>query len=250
MRGWLRRLFARDAAERRVLAAGGRRLRSGRGSAYVEFAFLAPLFLMMASLLIELATFWDASVMANHTAWQVGRIMKVKPDGGKALFKINTLDAESELAKQAASGVNDVIKLLNEFGDQRTLTTVMLMSGSSMGYTGVPGHEMGDLLSIIVKAPMEMLTDGENGLSKMLAESLTKSMNLPDLSQIGLPTGDLLGGLANTLMQAIAQPIFNAVAKQLLKPVTTWAQNALNGVGTKISDALAQKDSSVSATQH
>ena len=101
MRGWLRRLFARDAAERRVLAAGGRRLRSGRGSAYVEFAFLAPLFLMMASLLIELATFWDASVMANHTAWQVGRIMKVKPDGGKALFKINTLDAESELAKQA-----------------------------------------------------------------------------------------------------------------------------------------------------
>ena len=250
MRGWLRRLFARDAAERRVLAAGGRRLRSGRGSAYVEFAFLAPLFLMMASLLIELATFWDASVMANHTAWQVGRIMKVKPDGGKALFKINTLDAESELAKQAASGVNDVIKLLNEFGDQRTLTTVMLMSGSSMGYTGVPGHEMGDLLSIIVKAPMEMLTDGENGLSKMLAESLTKSMNLPDLSQIGLPTGDLLGGLANTLMQAIAQPIFNAVAKQLLKPVTTWAQNALNGVGTKISDALDQKDGSFSATKH
>ena len=250
MRGWLRRLFARDAAERRVLAAGGRRLRSGRGSAYVEFAFLAPLFLMMASLLIELATFWDASVMANHTAWQVGRIMKVKPDGGKALFKINTLDAESELAKQAASGVNDVIKLLNEFGDQRTLTTVMLMSGSSMGYTGVPGHEMGDLLSIIVKAPMEMLTDGENGLSKMLAESLTKSMDLPDLSQIGLPTGDLLGGLANTLMQAIAQPIFNAVAKQLLKPVTTWAQNALNGVGTKISDALGQKDGSFSATKH
>ena len=251
MRGWLRRLFARDAAERRVLAAGGRRLRSGRGSAYVEFAFLAPLFLMMASLLIELATFWDASVMANHAAWQVGRIMKVKPDGKNTeLFKIKTLDAKSDIAKQAGSGVNDVIKLLNQFGDQRTLTTVMLMSGSSMGYTGVPGHEMGDLLSIIVKAPMEMLTDGENGLSKMLAESLTKSMNLPDLSQIGLPTGDLLGGLANTLMQAIAQPIFNAVAKQLLKPVTTWAQNALNGVGTKIADAVGQKDVSFSATKH
>lgn len=249
MRGWLRRLFARDAAERRVLAAGGRRLRSGRGSAYVEFAFLAPLFLMMASLLIELATFWDASVMANHAAWQVGRIMKVKPDGKNTeLFKIKALDAKSDIAKQAGSGVNDVIKLLNQFGDQRTLTTVMLMSGSSMGYTGVPGHEMGDLLSIIVKAPMEMLTDKENGLSKMLAEAL--AAKVPDLSQFGLPTGDLLSGLASQLLGVIAQPIFNAVAKQLLKPVSEWAQKTLNGIGTKISDALDQKDGSFSATKH
>ena len=249
MRGWLRRLFARDAGERRVLAAGGRRLRSGRGSAYVEFAFLAPLFLMMASLLIELATFWDASVMANHAAWQVGRIMKVKPDGKNTeLFKIKTVAAESEIAKQAASGVNEVIKLLNQFGDQRTLTTVMLMSGSSMGYTGVPGHEMGDLLSIIVKAPMEMLTDKENGLSKMLAEAL--AAKAPDLSQFGLPTGDLLSGLASQLLGVIAQPIFNAVAKQLLKPVSEWAQKTLNGIGTKISDALDQKDGSFSATKH
>ena len=249
MRGWLRRLFARDAAERRVLAAGGRRLRSGRGSAYVEFAFLAPLFLMMASLLIELATFWDASVMANHAAWQVGRIMKVKPDGKNTeLFKIKTLDAKSDIAKQAGSGVNDVIKLLNQFGDQRTLTTVMLMSGSSMGYTGVPGHEMGDLLSIIVKAPMEMLTDKENGLSKMLAEAL--AAKVPDLSQFGLPTGDLLSGLASQLLGVIAQPIFNAVAQSLLKPVSEWAQKTLNGIGTKISDALDQKDGSFSATKH
>ena len=249
MRGWLRRLFARDAAERRVLAAGGRRLRSGRGSAYVEFAFLAPLFLMMASLLIELATFWDASVMANHAAWQVGRIMKVKPDGKNTeLFKIKALDAKSDIAKQAGSGVNDVIKLLNQFGDQRTLTTVMLMSGSSMGYTGVPGHEMGDLLSIIVKAPMEMLTDKENGLSKMLAEAL--AAKAPDLSQFGLPTGDLLSGLASQLLGVIAQPIFNAVAQSLLKPVSEWAQKTLNGIGTKISDALDQKDGSFSATKH
>lgn len=249
MRGWLQRLFARDAAERRVLAAGGRRLRSGRGSAYVEFAFLAPLFLMMASLLIELATFWDASVMANHAAWQVGRIMKVKPDGKNTeLFKIKTLDAKSDIAKQAGSGVNDVIKLLNQFGDQRTLTTVMLMSGSSMGYTGVPGHEMGDLLSIIVKAPMEMLTDKENGLSKMLAEAL--AAKVPDLSQFGLPTGDLLSGLASQLLGVIAQPIFNAVAQSLLKPVSEWAQKTLNGIGTKISDALDQKDGSFSATKH
>ena len=249
MRGWLRRLFARDAAERRVLAAGGRRLRSGRGSAYVEFAFLAPLFLMMASLLIELATFWDASVMANHAAWQVGRIMKVKPDGKNTeLFKIKALDAKSDIAKQAGSGVNDVIKLLNQFGDQRTLTTVMLMSGSSMGYTGVPGHEMGDLLSIIVKAPMEMLTDKENGLSKMLAEAL--AAKVPDLSQFGLPTGDLLSGLASQLLGVIAQPIFNAVAQSLLKPVSEWAQKTLNGIGTKISDALDQKDGSFSATKH
>ena len=249
MRGWLRRLFARDAGERRVLAAGGRRLRSGRGSAYVEFAFLAPLFLMMASLLIELATFWDASVMANHAAWQVGRIMKVKPDGKNTeLFKIKALDAKSDIAKQAGSGVNDVIKLLNQFGDQRTLTTVMLMSGSSMGYTGVPGHEMGDLLSIIVKAPMEMLTDKENGLSKMLAEAL--AAKAPDLSQFGLPTGDLLSGLASQLLGVIAQPIFNAVAQSLLKPVSEWAQKTLNGIGTKISDALDQKDGSFSATKH
>ena len=249
MRGWLRRLFARDAGERRVLAAGGRRLRSGRGSAYVESAFLAPLFLMMASLLIELATFWDASVMANHAAWQVGRIMKVKPDGKNTeLFKIKTLDAKSDIAKQAGSGVNDVIKLLNQFGDQRTLTTVMLMSGSSMGYTGVPGHEMGDLLSIIVKAPMEMLTDKENGLSKMLAEAL--AAKAPDLSQFGLPTGDLLSGLASQLLGVIAQPIFNAVAQSLLKPVSEWAQKTLNGIGTKISDALDQKDGSFSATKH
>ena len=67
--GWARR----SAEDRRTLRAGGRRLRGARGSAYVEFAFLAPLVLMMASLLIELATFWDASVMANHAAWQVAQ---------------------------------------------------------------------------------------------------------------------------------------------------------------------------------
>ena len=246
MRGWLRRLLVRSAADGRALRAGRRRLWGIRGSAYVEFAFLAPFFLMFASLLIELATFWDASVMANHAAWQVGRIVKVKQDA--SLFKIKAIKPDSEVAKKAAAGLNELIGLANEFGDQRTLTTVMLMSGSAMGYTGQPGHELGDLFSVLVSAPIALLTDEDGGLSAAIGKDLAGK--LPDLSSIGISSGDLLGGLASTLMEAIAQPILNAVVKEVLTPVTSWAQRTLNGLGEKISKALEQDGATFSYTKH
>ncbi len=230
----------------RWLKRAARRVSAERGSAYVEFAFLAPFFLMFASLLIELATFWDASVMANHAAWQVGRIVKVKQDA--SLFKIKEIKPDSEVAKKAAAGLNELIGLANEFGDQRTLTTVMLMSGSAMGYTGQPGHELGDLFSVLVSAPIALLTDEDGGLSAAIGKDLAGK--LPDLSSIGISSGDLLGGLASTLMEAIAQPILNAVVKEVLTPVTSWAQRTLNGLGEKISKALEQDGSSFSYTKH
>ena len=246
MMGWARR----SAEDRRALRAGGRRLRGARGSAYVEFAFLAPLVLMMASLLIELATFWDASVMANHAAWQVARIVKVKQDA--KLFKIKTVDfEEGSIGETAASGLNKAIKLLNEVGDQRTLTTLMLMSGSSMGYTGVPGHEMGDLLTLIVSEPLKALTKDSGGLGdalgKLLDEKTSALSSLEDLK--ALPDG-MLSGVSNALVNTVVRPVIAAVANSVLTPVVTWAQKQLNGLGEKISGALDQKGGSFSSAKH
>ncbi len=250
MRGWLRRLFGCDAAEGRVLRAGRRRARAERGSAYVEFAFLAPLLLMFASLLIELATFWDASVMANHAAWQVARIVKVKPGAKDAtIFQVKTIDAEKDSLKETlVGGANAGIDLLNTFGDQRSLTAILLLSGSSMGYAGTPGNEMGDLLDLILIKPLDALSKGSKDgfdLSKAFSEALS---GLSGSSGSGI--SGLSDGISELLMTAIVKPVIGAVGSALLTPVVGWAQTQLNNLGGKISGALDQKGSEFSAMKH
>ncbi len=247
MRGWLRRLLGRDAAEGRVLRAGRRRARAERGSAYVEFAFLAPLLLMFASLLIELATFWDASVMANHAAWQVARIVKVKPNAKDAtIFQVKTIDAEKGSLKEAlVSGANAGIDLLNTFGDQRSLTAILLLSGSSMGYAGTPGNEMGDLLNLILLKPLDELAKGsKDGFD--LSQAFSEAMSGASASGIS----GLSDGISELLMTAIVKPVIGAVGSALLTPVVGWAQTQLNNLGKKISGALDQKGGEFSAMKH
>ena len=55
-----------------------RRLGSPRASVFSEFAFLAPVMVLLLSAMIEMAAFWDTQVMAHHTAWQIGRIAAVR----------------------------------------------------------------------------------------------------------------------------------------------------------------------------
>lgn len=244
---WQRLLRPRSAADARVLGAGRRRMRSGRGSAYMEFALLAPVLLMVCSLLVELATFWDASVMANHAAWTVGRIVKVKASAKDAqIFQVGKVAAEDgSLKKTAVDGLNKAVGALNTFGDQRSLATAMLMSTCSMGYVGTPGDELKDLFHAIVTEPLDAVAKEIPG---MLKTELTKpTAKLPVGG--GLASA-LLGALADKLTQAIVDPIINAVTEKLLSPVTGWVEKQLSAVGGKISGLLDQKEGGFSRAKH
>ena len=53
------------------------RLASGRGAVFVEFAMTFPIVLALTLMCIQLCMFWDATAMANHTAFTLARIAKV-----------------------------------------------------------------------------------------------------------------------------------------------------------------------------
>ena len=59
-----------------------RRIASPRASVFTEFAIVMPVVAMICSAMIEIVGFWDAQVMANHVAWQVGRIVMVRGSDG------------------------------------------------------------------------------------------------------------------------------------------------------------------------
>lgn len=140
---------------------------------------------------------------------------------------------------------NAGIDLLNTFGDQRSLTAILLLSGSSMGYAGTPGNEMGDLLNLILLKPLDELAKGsKDGFD--LSQAFSEAMSGASASGIS----GLSDGISELLMTAIVKPVIGAVGSALLTPVVGWAQTQLNNLGKKISGALDQKGGEFSAMKH
>ena len=115
--------FRRDSKLKKTAA---RRLKSPRGSAYLEFALVLPIVVMVISAMIEFTSLWDAKIMANHAAWTVGRIATVRA-GERDAAK----SSESLIGKKPAS----VVDLLNPEKqiDGMYVATTLLMSTCSMG---------------------------------------------------------------------------------------------------------------------
>lgn len=112
-RNWIGRFRKNDAATARLVC---RRFASGRGTAFLEFAMVLPVLLAVTTFIIEICMFWDATVMANHTAFTLARIAKVNVVAGKVAFP-------SALKIKSTSIV-----------DSEKLTTTMLMMTATTGW--------------------------------------------------------------------------------------------------------------------
>ena len=105
---WLTRNDGRRRIER-----AKRRVASPRASVFTEFAIVMPVVAMICSAMIEIVGFWDAQVMANHAAWQVGRIVKcgyAPWANSYSLYGITrrydyTLDSNKKLIKQDRTNI-------------------------------------------------------------------------------------------------------------------------------------------------
>ncbi len=112
-RNWLGRFRKNDAGTARLVC---RRFASGRGTAFLEFALVLPLLLAVTTFIIEVCTYWDATVMANHTAFTLARIAKVNVVAGKVAFP-------------------SALKIKNtSIMDSEKFTTTMLMMTATSGW--------------------------------------------------------------------------------------------------------------------
>ncbi len=270
LRGWTSRIFERSRADARVVAAGRRRLRGSRGAAFLEFALLAPFFLMVCSLMVETAVFWDASVMANHCAWSVGRILKVKAAAkdGTTIFKLNELGKSKdkkegeekgileEIKETGYSGINKLINRFNFLGDQRNFLTVMLMSTCSIGYVGVPEDDLKNLFKTVVSEPLDdlkgVLTNWIKSFTGDEAEK-DRKIDFKTISSISdlMSIGEVVKtALLNFVADKILQPIINAVFDKVLKKVTDKVEELLQKAGVKLEKLLEQEEGNFSSLKH
>ena len=145
-----------------------RRIASPRASVFTEFALVMPIVAMVCSAMIEIVGFWDAQVMANHTAWQVGRIVMVR--GSDGLVFSSSIDKKSktgikgssmpDVLKKMLSGLDTVIKGANKFNNRGNITAMFLMSTCGIGYFGAsPGQTLSDGFTSLCKSVVTALTE-------------------------------------------------------------------------------------------
>ncbi|MEG2062799.1 MAG: hypothetical protein RR007_03935 [Kiritimatiellia bacterium] len=224
----LRKIFPkRSTADRRALQRGHRRMCAGRGAVYLEFALLAPLFLAMLSMLVELATLWDATVMANHTAWTVGRMVKVKSSKDMSFFakKFEPIKDMGGLSSCLQS-VNNEINAVNRLNNQANVATVLLMSTCTMGSIS-SNSVIGNLVEDLLIAPSIALL----GEIKIDATGFSEAFAASQGGKLGN-----LGGMAAMLAAKILGPmvdnVIGSIATALLKPAQSWLSGKVSAIST------------------
>jgi len=217
--GWLTR---NDGAKKSRLK---RRLKSPRGSVFSEFAIVMPIVLLMCSAVFELVGFWDAQIMANHAAWQVGRIASVRGDDGMAfsdaVTKISKTGVISEKMPQAIQNilkplVTSIGGTINKFNDRGVITTMFLMSTCEIGYYGSsPGTALADAVDTLISKTIE-------GITKSIEESVSA---LADVNFDWLPGSssdvirNLISKILNKLINVALKPIFEKIGSALSEAV-------------------------------
>ena len=196
--------------DRRFLVRARRRVRSTRGAAYAEFAFVAPLLALVISAMIELTGFWDAQVMANHAAWTVGRIATVRPN-------IYTPNAQGQIVDMP-SYVRTAFSALTggspNFAHRGSIATMFLMSTCGIGYFGgTAGTSVTDLLKNLITAPIRALQDKLPAyLAKIVTETIVPKIPISDegiMKKIAEKLNELLG----SAIEAAIAPICDALCK-------------------------------------
>ena len=223
-----------------------RRVASPRASVFTEFALVMPIVAMVCSALIEIVGFWDAQVMANHAAWQVGRIVMVRGSDGLAFS--SSLDNKSktgikgsgmpDVLKKMLGGLDSAIQGANKFNNRGNITTMFLMSTCGIGYFGAsPGSTLADGFTALCKSVVSSLTED---IPKWIKEGVAS--NMPSFigggeSGIGGFVQDLVKGIVDKLTDLALKPVVNGMQKLLQK-----AFNAIFGKdGAKIDSLFSGK---------
>ena len=219
MFGWLTR---KDGT---WLARAKRRMASSRGSVFSEFALIVPIVVLVCSALIEIVGYWDAQVMANHAAWQVGRIAMVRGSDGLEFSsniskKSKTGIAGSDMPdalKKALASLDTAIQGANKFNNRGTIATMFLMSTCGIGYYGgTPGQTLSDGFTALCEAGVKALTEG---IPQWIAESIT-NISLPSF----IPGGE--SGIAG-FVNKIVKGVMDKIVETALKPIADGLKNLL-----------------------
>ncbi|QSH40973.1 TadE/TadG family type IV pilus assembly protein [Lentisphaerota bacterium ZTH] len=136
MSGWLNRFKDNDGPCLRRLM---RKLRSSRAAVMVEFAFIFPIVLAVTVFSIELVQYWDATVMANHTAYTLARVAKVHVSGDKVSYpSIYDLDVWGD-------GENKIT-----LSSDKLVTSLYMMTATTGWYKGTSDWvTLPDLMQLI-----------------------------------------------------------------------------------------------------
>lgn len=225
--------------DEKFLSRAKKRAKSDRGAVFSEFALLAPIFVLLVSAMIEFAGFWDARIMANHTAWQIGRIAMVR---GSKLNYIQTgvSEIDNKLAAQSMQAnlfekLGSKLKLSGSgLGLRAAIPTVCLMSTCQMGFFGgTPGSQLNDFLQSALIDPLKALfTDpqGELNPSAVIAALLE--------SKIAETPFAFLQPVIKAVFDAICKPIIDAVLKPLLEFITVKVSGFFKEICGKLDDFL------------
>lgn len=187
-----------NAREQNLLTRIRRRLASSRASVYLEYAVVMPLVILTISTLIEFAAFWDAKIMANHTAWTCARIASVEAGTKdyKKDFKSNRLRT-----------------------DGMKVATALLMSTCAMGSLhGTSKEFTRDWFVTFLEEPLK-------NLKKAFVDNFTKGVTKALVKHLGegLPEGffkEKLQAIANKFLQPLIDALVDALTT-LFDPIFT-----------------------------
>lgn len=221
-----------------------RRMNSPRGSVFSEFALVMPIVVLACSAMLELAGFWDAQVMANHAAWQVGRIVMVR--GSDGLEFSTSLSKKSktgikgskmpEMLKKMLGGLDTVIQGANKFNNRANIATMYLMSTCGMGYYGAsPGKTLSDGFTSLCKSVVDTLT---KDIPKWIKEGVTS--RLPKVAKSGEGgIGGFVNGLVSKIVDKITESALKPIADGIQKRMQSAFDSMLGKNGSKIDNLFS-----------
>lgn len=223
-----------------------RRVKSPRGSVFSEFALVMPIVVLACSAMLELAGFWDAQVMANHAAWQVGRIVMVR--GSDGLEFSTSLSKKSktgikgskmpEMLKKMLGGLDTVIQGANKFNNRANIATMYLMSTCGVGYYGAsPGKTLSDGFTSLCKSVVDTLT---KDIPKWIKEGITG--RLPKVAKSGEGgIGGFVNGLVSKIVDKITESALKPIADGIQKRMQSAFDSMLGKNGSKIDSLFSGK---------
>lgn len=188
--------------------------------------------------MIELVSFWDARVMANHTAWQIGRIASVRghedQQDSTVLHGVEfketyhnsitniTVPAFSGLYKSAVEklDVNDQIKT---YGD---VTALYFMSTTGIGAFGETSKkaDADTLRKIFAEQGQGMIEWLKVHIKEIVHKAIEQiTMKIPDIPLISdwlKALAQWVQDLVDKVLEAIFKPIIDIIGKLLDKIIS------------------------------
>ena len=168
-----------------------RRFGSSRASVFLEYAIILPLAVLTISTMVEFAAFWDAKIMANHTAWTCARIASVEAG------QITKYVDKPEVNRLRTEGMKTATVLL------MSTCAMGSMHGSSSEFTK---HWFEELIMKPLQQLRQALTEG---LNRKLVEVLKNLIGR-------FVSSDVISELVQKLVDWLAERLFDPLVQKLV----------------------------------